>query len=100
MVNISVTYLPSTEDGSPVDWNDLTLHGDVEKLGQVVRNVISNSLKFTPPDGNITIEVRKVFVKAPKSTSTPTAMVELRVTDTGAGISLVKLQLDYNNNDK
>ncbi|CAB9527495.1 Autoinducer 1 sensor kinase/phosphatase LuxN (Partial), partial [Seminavis robusta] len=38
-----------------------TVIGDGTKLGQVFRNIISNALKFTPPDG--TINVRAIHVR-------------------------------------
>jgi len=106
-VNLSVTYLPSTEDGSIVNWNDLTIYADAEKLAQVVRNVISNALKFTPRNGYIAVEVRKISgntVTTTKTTASESASftssesIQIRVTDTGAGISLVTIILiiDYN----
>jgi signal transduction histidine kinase len=31
------------------------MHVDVAKFAQIVRNLVSNALKFTPRDGNVTI---------------------------------------------
>jgi len=75
-----------------VNWGDLTIDADAEKLAQVVRNLVSNAIKFTPPDGSVAVEVRKVSgqsTASPSSHTTLSDMIELRVTDTGAGISLV-----------
>ena len=49
--------------------------GDAERLQQVVWNLLSNAIKFTPRDGHIQIELRRVE-----------SQVELRVIDSGAGI--------------
>ena len=38
-----------------VNSNDLTISTDVEKLGRVIRNILSNSLKFTEK-GGVSIE--------------------------------------------
>ncbi len=52
------------------------IRGDVSHLQHVLRNLVHNAVKFTPPGGRITIA------------AAPTAdeMVELRCTDTGVGI--------------
>src|SRR5262249_44462989 len=50
--------------------------GDAERLQQVIWNLLSNAIRFTPKDGFIRIEVQRV-----------NSQVELRVSDTGIGIS-------------
>jgi CheY-like chemotaxis protein len=50
--------------------------GDPDRLQQVVWNLVSNAVKFTPRDGRVDVELER------KGTST-----QLRVTDTGQGIS-------------
>jgi PAS domain S-box-containing protein len=49
--------------------------GDVGRLQQVVWNLLTNAVKFTPEDGHITIELRQVD-----------GLAQLRVIDTGKGI--------------
>lgn len=52
------------------------LLGDADRLQQVVWNLLSNALKFTPKDGRVQIRLQRV-----------NSHVELTVSDTGAGIS-------------
>lgn len=54
---------------------------DQEKIGIVLTNLISNAIKFTPPDGWIEIAVRP-----------QTGMVAVSVSDTGYGIPPNKLE--------
>ncbi len=51
--------------------------GDPRRLGQVLRNLVHNAIKFTPPHGRITVAAR------PRADG---HRVELRVSDTGIGI--------------
>jgi signal transduction histidine kinase len=51
------------------------LWADDERLGQVLRNLLSNALKFTPPAGSVTLRARQVG-----------ELAEISVSDTGCGI--------------
>lgn len=51
------------------------VHADPERIKQVLINLIGNSFKFTPKDGNITVLL-----------SANNGMVEISVKDTGSGI--------------
>ncbi|MGK0219612.1 MAG: signal transduction histidine kinase, partial [Planctomycetota bacterium] len=55
-----------------------TVKGDAERLSQVLNNLLSNSVKFTPSDGTITVTVDLC--------ETQPGMVEVAVRDTGRGI--------------
>ncbi|MBN2392754.1 MAG: HAMP domain-containing histidine kinase [Anaerolineae bacterium] len=57
----------------PDDLPELTL--DADRIGQALGNVISNAIKYTPPDGEITV-----------SASAEETEVWIRVHDTGVGI--------------
>jgi len=55
---------------------DATAHADVEMVNTIVRNLITNAIKFTPADGSVEV------------TSRPDGdMVQVTVSDTGIGIS-------------
>jgi signal transduction histidine kinase/CheY-like chemotaxis protein len=49
---------------------------DADRIHQVVTNLLSNALKFTPPGGTVTVALRSTG-----------EMAELTVADTGAGIT-------------
>lgn len=53
-----------------------TIEGDRERLLQVVHNLVSNGIKFTPPGGKVTIETERAGSR-----------VRLRVRDTGVGLT-------------
>jgi signal transduction histidine kinase len=58
--------------------NDLpTIRGDADRLQQVVWNLVSNAVKFTPSRGRVTISAARVD-----------SQIEISVRDTGRGISL------------
>lgn len=50
--------------------------GDAARLQQVVWNLLSNSIKFTPPGGSVTVKIDRAD-----------SMAQMSVTDTGEGIS-------------
>jgi signal transduction histidine kinase len=54
---------------------------DDQRLAQVVTNLFSNSVKFTPEGGSITLSVRRLEDKEPNFCT-----LEITVTDTGIGI--------------
>lgn len=58
-----------------VDAADLSLAADPERLRQILSNLISNAVKFTPEHGSVAAHVRR---NGP--------MLEFEVTDTGSGI--------------
>jgi len=61
-----------------VDPSTPCVFGDGTRLGLVVRNLVHNAIKFTPPGGSITVSARR---------HGDGEMVELRVIDTGCGIA-------------
>lgn len=62
-----------------------TLMGDADKIKKVLRNLITNALKFTSKGGHVLVEI-KVLELGRKTT------VRYSVTDTGEGIPKEKLQ--------
>jgi PAS domain S-box-containing protein len=52
------------------------VNGDPERLQQIIGNLVSNAIKFTPRDGRVTIDLRRDEEQA-----------SLKITDTGTGIS-------------
>jgi signal transduction histidine kinase len=60
--------------------NEMTF-GDPERMLQVLRNVISNAIKYTPDGGEITVEGRKL-----------PGFMEVIVRDTGIGIDEEDIQ--------
>lgn len=55
------------------------VQGEAALLDRVVVNLVSNALKYTPPDGAVTVTLLRV--------GGPESMVELAVADTGIGIA-------------
>ncbi|MBA3637918.1 MAG: ATP-binding protein [Acidobacteriota bacterium] len=61
---------------SAIDVPDGWIHGDPDRLQQVLWNLLSNAIKFTPRGGEVDVIVRRAKGQA-----------ELIVTDTGQGIN-------------
>jgi two-component system CheB/CheR fusion protein len=59
--------------------------GDRTRLEQIVSNLLTNAIKFTPEDGAITVQLEKVE-----------GMARLRVSDTGMGIDAAFLPRVFN----
>jgi signal transduction histidine kinase len=60
---------------------EITITADERRLRQVVLNLVSNAVKFTPPDGRIDISARR-----------RNDHIEVAVTDTGPGIAAGDLE--------
>ncbi len=82
----SIIYPQATEKGLNftmplVDLTDTVLVGDFLRLNQVLLNLLSNALKFTPSGGSIRLEIQQIQKK--------NGRVRLRftVSDTGIGMS-------------
>jgi signal transduction histidine kinase len=57
------------------------LHCDEQRLAQVITNLLTNAIKFTPENGDIRLRARLAGMTAEE------AEIEISVTDTGIGIS-------------
>jgi PAS domain S-box-containing protein len=78
-----------------LDENIPFLYFDKFRLEQVFRNYLSNALKFTPPEGNISI-VSKLRKKKNDKTGETDLFVEASVSDTGVGISKDEMHKVFN----
>jgi phosphoserine phosphatase RsbU/P len=59
---------------------DVTVTADHDRVRQILVNLIGNAVKFTPPDGSVTVTSRQRLVEG-------AAFGEIRVQDTGPGIA-------------
>ena len=73
---------------------DVSLTVDKSKVGQVIHNLVSNALKFTPRGGTVTVQARVQFsFKGPPDGATERAgegELIVEVIDTGTGIAQVR----------
>ncbi len=76
----------------------LVVHGDVEKVLQILLNLLSNAIKFTDAGGSVTLAAvrsdrrRRVSDATSISRSGTAAAVDLTVRDTGRGIAAEHLK--------
>jgi signal transduction histidine kinase/CheY-like chemotaxis protein len=95
-VTLKLIMEPFEKDSSDQGKHDamrLVTMGDRVKLGQVVRNIVTNAVNFTPPNGTVTVTVRwnkdgLPGVKFEGSLLRRAGSVVMEVVDTGAGIPL------------
>ena len=98
---ISESIIQITEDAIKKDITidfeipgDLCVFADKNMLDSILRNLVSNAVKFTPKGGRITVSAQSDFVK----------MAEILIEDTGIGMNkemITKLfRLDTNTNRK
>ena len=62
------------------------LVGDSTRLAQVLNNLVKNAVKFTPPHGEIRLEVR-INEAVPTSINETESFVCIAITDTGRGMT-------------
>ena len=65
------------------DANPVVVMGDRDRLQQIICNLLTNAIKFTPDKGSVTVELS--VRKAENFSSS--SLAEIRVIDTGIGIS-------------
>jgi signal transduction histidine kinase len=63
------------------------IRGDQDRLVQVVTNILTNAIKFTPPSGSIHVSARREAGPPPR--------VTVSVTDTGKGIPEEDLKIIF-----
>ena len=63
---------------------------DVQRIKQVVVNLISNAIKFTPKNGSVGIHILL------KKVQNQTAIIEFSITDSGIGIAPDKIKTIFN----
>lgn len=84
---VYVMFKQKAEDGGielSVKYEDQTLErviGDELRLSQILVNIVSNALKFTPSGGRVALEA------CGKASGTDKVAMEFLITDTGSGIS-------------
>jgi signal transduction histidine kinase/DNA-binding response OmpR family regulator len=71
---------------------NITLYFDLEKIEQIICNLLINAVKFTPAQGKIAVKIKKIHTKEDDIPS-PAGFLEISVSDTGIGIP--KEQLDH-----
>ncbi len=79
--NKNISLSSHTEPAIP------TLTGDRDRLIQVVTNIISNSIKYTPSGGRISISVNQ--------TKGPQTLIKVSIADTGIGIPAEDLEVIF-----
>jgi len=83
-----VELVVDVENGLPLIW------ADTERLRQVFLNLTENAIKFTPPQGKVTLSARMTAIDAARPEdaggvvilSARRTAIEFRVSDTGIGI--------------
>ena len=82
-----VTLTLKRDEASAASLESLMLEVDDNKIAQVVRNMVSNGLKFTKPGGTVTVNVSTLDQQM--DSGDYCKLLKVSVTDSGAGISQV-----------
>jgi signal transduction histidine kinase len=88
--SVTHSFVPrAKEKGVHLEFNEpsdqFLVHGDEQRLSQVVANLVTNAIKFTPPGGSISTEIR----------ATSDSVFEVNVSDTGQGVDPAFLPLMF-----
>lgn len=79
----------------PVDKSKIVVEGDCKKIEQVIRNFMSNAIKFTPVGGNIVLSVTWVKKTGSKyngrTITSPGGLMRVSCTDNGVGLTKEQL---------
>ena len=89
--------MPSTEEGALLQ--KVIIHGDQARLEQVLRNFLSNALKFTPEGGTITVSVSVLHDSYHSKDGTmhlDQELLRINVADSGPGIAPANLPRIFN----
>lgn len=76
-LNLMLESLNPTEEG--VTSSTLGIKVDAGKMAQVVRNYLSNAIKFTPPHGTVTVAL--TYVKKAQSDVNCMVRIEVELSD-------------------
>lgn len=81
---------------SPEDMDKYRVHGDRFRLGQVFRNIISNAIKFTPPQKTISVSLKTTTIQGKRQADKSVPGIQVDVRDEGIGIPEDQLELVFN----
>ena len=72
----------------------LSLHGDPVRLGQVIRNLVANAIKFSPVGGKVALSVECTKMRAGRRESDQLSLraLQLEICDEGPGIPAEELE--------
>jgi len=65
---------------------------DKDRLLQILQNLLSNAIRYTPPDGQIAVQLDRFAGRRQKD---PKEFVQIAVSDTGRGIPPAELELIF-----
>ncbi|WP_289039973.1 two-component regulator propeller domain-containing protein [uncultured Zobellia sp.] len=80
------------------DSKNIQAHFDLDKVEKIITNLISNAIKFTPPEGTIVVSINEVTKKVKTydslffSREKKGDYVEIRVEDSGKGLDKAQLR--------
>ncbi|MBL1179230.1 MAG: response regulator [Pantanalinema sp. GBBB05] len=85
---IATVTQTAADKGVNLTWQEnatepVVVMGDSDRLCQVICNLLTNAIKFTPESGNVRVELSLIN----DDSSANTSYAEIRVTDTGIGIA-------------